>query len=1303
MRIILIMSLFALSTLVAATDYYVSSSGNDSANGTSESTPWKTISKVNSSFSLIKPGDRVLFRCGDIFYGSLKITATGISGNPITIGSYGTGKKPVITGFTTISLWKNEGNGIYSKAVSCESAPEMVIINGVQYAMGRHPNSTWATVDSHSGDISITDADLNAGIVNWTGADLIQRKGCRFVMDRYRIASHSGSTLTYNGAGTYLPTDGWGYFIQNNIKTLDTFGEWYYSTSSSVFYMYFGTSNPENCIVQIATINNLISPSTNKHFLTFDNIALRGANANAVNCYLNNNITIQNCEIDFSGDSGIRGISSQYLYATNNTINHSNVSGIRIGGYYCHYCQIKGNIISNSGTIPGAGNFYKCGTAISHVQGDNLLVENNQVFNAGYCGITFSGSGTIIRNNLINTFCTMLEDGAAIFYASGTEGKNMLIQDNIILYGVGAVGGKPAGSASMAGGIYLDRGTTGGAKILNNTVAHCTWNGIYLHSSQNVDILNNTVFNCRSCSKFQEYTGINTPTRNVTMTGNIFFAKDPSHIPMFIMSLTNDFNQFGYFDNNYYARPLNNAKPILPSINWSGTPKTVPEWQALSGQDPNSKISPVILKDTTDIDFYYNSTNTNKVYALTKPMVDVKGTKYPNSVTLAPYRSVILMVDPDPAQAAIPVYVSSVIKNATPSLIEITYSETLAGIVPAVTAFTVMLNGVKKEISGVSVSGSKVLLTLASPVKYGTTIVTVSYTKPATNPLQSALGGVAEDLSPQTVTNQVIYSGTAVTEPVYVNSVVENTSPDIIEIYYDIDLAGIVPDISAFSIWYNSVAKTIQSVAVSGNKVLLTLPAPIKYGTTLITVAYTKPANNPLQSTSGGLAATLAPQVVTNKVITTGAVIPLYVNSVIQSMTPDVIEMNYDADLANIIPDISAFSLWYNSVPKSIASVRISGKRVLLTLPSPVIYGTTLITVAYNKPASNPLQSTSGGFAETLSPQIVTNNITLTKSARSSASIFNSEITAWSGFVYEIDASDYFSADYRNLTCIWSVPDNIPAYSTDDTKIQFLTPVVQEDKIIEFELTVSDGIFKESTGIPVFVKPYKPELEQIRIIETHASNYYQKDHPRNINDGYAETKWSARGDNQSLLLKLTSASRISHFQIAFLPDQKYKSFFDVFASKDNIRWEPVLIKTSSCSFSGDFQVFDLPSASSETEYSYIRFVGHGNSVNDWNSVSELRIYGWPGLFGSDLTGNTDLISLYPNPVRDHINIQLGSSYEELLMLRVYDKLGRICHEERIDPGVISLQMPVNLAPGSYGVQILKGSTVILSQNIIVCK
>jgi uncharacterized repeat protein (TIGR02059 family) len=77
-----------------------------------------------------------------------------------------------------------------------------------------------------------------------------------------------------------------------------------------------------------------------------------------------------------------------------------------------------------------------------------------------------------------------------------------------------------------------------------------------------------------------------------------------------------------------------------------------------------------------------------------------------------------------------PVYLSSVIESATPARLEITYSLTLANIVPAASAFTVLVNDAVRSVNSVAISGAKVVLTLASPVAFGDEAY-LTYTKPS--------------------------------------------------------------------------------------------------------------------------------------------------------------------------------------------------------------------------------------------------------------------------------------------------------------------------------------------------------------------------------------------------------------------------------------------------------------------------------------------------------------------------------------------------------------------------------------------
>lgn len=87
------------TTPAQAATYYVSqSSGNDAWTGQAAAPdggagPWKTLARASASYVA---GDRILLKCGDTWNEELRPKGSGTPQNPITIGSYGEGKRPVI-------------------------------------------------------------------------------------------------------------------------------------------------------------------------------------------------------------------------------------------------------------------------------------------------------------------------------------------------------------------------------------------------------------------------------------------------------------------------------------------------------------------------------------------------------------------------------------------------------------------------------------------------------------------------------------------------------------------------------------------------------------------------------------------------------------------------------------------------------------------------------------------------------------------------------------------------------------------------------------------------------------------------------------------------------------------------------------------------------------------------------------------------------------------------------------------------------------------------------------------------------
>src|SRR5690554_1052915 len=102
--------------LLAANYYFSSLDGNDSRSSTeaqNPDTPWKSIEKLNAIFNTLKPGDAVYFKRGETFYGTIHVTKSGTSAQPITIGAYGSGDKPTISALVPLANWKQVGPGIF--------------------------------------------------------------------------------------------------------------------------------------------------------------------------------------------------------------------------------------------------------------------------------------------------------------------------------------------------------------------------------------------------------------------------------------------------------------------------------------------------------------------------------------------------------------------------------------------------------------------------------------------------------------------------------------------------------------------------------------------------------------------------------------------------------------------------------------------------------------------------------------------------------------------------------------------------------------------------------------------------------------------------------------------------------------------------------------------------------------------------------------------------------------------------------------------------------------------------------------
>ncbi len=114
--------------------------------------------------------------------------------------------------------------------------------------------------------------------------------------------------------------------------------------------------------------------------------------------------------------------------------------------------------------------------------------------------------------------------------------------------------------------------------------------------------------------------------------------------------------------------------------------------------------------------------------------------------------------------------------------------------------------------------------------------------------------------------------------------------------------------------------------------------------------------------------------------------------------------------------------------------------------------------------------------------------------------------------------------------------------------------------------------------------------------------------PANVDDGHLGTRWSAHGDGQWVELDFGRDHLVHDVAVAFFRGNRRTASFDVQLRADGeSAYTTSLANAMSNGATTHLESFRLP----ETQRArYVRLVGHGNSRNLWNSLTEIKIFGW---------------------------------------------------------------------------------------------
>ena len=630
-------------------DYFVSETGSDSNSGTAPWSAWQTLTKVNAT--TFSPGDRIAFNGN--FSGTITVGQSGIAGSPITYKSYGDGA--TITGFTPVTAWTNTGGNIWesTNAVSTLTTMNMVVIGGVNTPMGREPDTGYWYFQSHvDGTTSQITSTYLDGVINWTGAEVAVNVYA-WETRRGTIISQTGSTIEFNEPQSFsIYENDAKFIIQNDIRTLDQQNEWYYNPTTKKISVY-STTEPTD--VKVSSVNYLASVS-GKNYITFKNIAFTGSNDRAVSLSVASNITIDNCDITYSGAVGIYGSLGDFstyssnLSVHNCTFDESNDGAIGVSTLFTN-ATISHNTVTNTGMIYGAGRIVTSGTnsagsftAISAV-GSGSSFEYNSIENTGYNGIAWLGDSVTVINNYITNFCQINHDGGGIYTWNSTNPVHPVYSGNVIAYNIiinDATVFDLGHTSSRDNGIYLDD-SSNGIEISYNTIEMPVGAGLFVHNSQNTSVHHNTIYNSLRGVDFYA------PTQNLTgvsLSNNIIISKsgqrnywvDPAE--EVTLDITSDYNIFGKpIDNN-----IGMFKSYIRTPSWLELTQSLSEWQTYSGQDANSVNSQLSVTTDNDIQLIYNNTNQTKTYDLGgSTFKDIEGNTISDSLKLQPFTSTILI------------------------------------------------------------------------------------------------------------------------------------------------------------------------------------------------------------------------------------------------------------------------------------------------------------------------------------------------------------------------------------------------------------------------------------------------------------------------------------------------------------------------------------------------------------------------------------------------------------------------------------------------------------------------------------
>ncbi|WP_080832547.1 Ig-like domain-containing protein [Cohnella massiliensis] len=302
----------------------------------------------------------------------------------------------------------------------------------------------------------------------------------------------------------------------------------------------------------------------------------------------------------------------------------------------------------------------------------------------------------------------------------------------------------------------------------------------------------------------------------------------------------------------------------------------------------------------------------------------------------------------------LPKPVSGTVSGTTLTL---TFNKSLsAATTPSASQFAVSVGGSARGVSGVSISGANVILSLGFSIGNGEAAA-VSYA-PGTAPLVDLSGNAVAAF-----TSFYVQNATDTVPPTLVSG---TASGSVVKLVFSEGLnPSRVPLKSSFSVLVNGTAATVSSVAIANNTVELTLSRALS-ANQQVQVTYV-PGSPAIADLAGNPAGTIsAYQIIVGSATAGGATLSSLV------LNGTTLTLTYSSALnASVVPNALQYVVQTNGNNITVRSVAVSGQTVTLTLASAIPSGQAVTLTYFNSGVS--LQDANGNKMEGFSNRTVTN------------------------------------------------------------------------------------------------------------------------------------------------------------------------------------------------------------------------------------------------------------------------------------------------------------------------------------------